>query len=106
MPKQERWWEKDFEENYSPVGSGGHNSQWKYGAPSPESVRRFISMVESETRSRTLQEAEEVVGRYALEHKEGCSHLWWRCDCGTDHANYQNRLVFDISSALKSLENK
>lgn len=51
-------WEKNFDENYAPIDGTG----WKYGAPSPQSLKAFI-------RNLLASQTADIVGRIEKEWK-------------------------------------
>lgn len=50
-------WRKNFDENYAPYGEENETG-WKYGAPSPQSVKAFISNLLSSYTKDLLQSVE------------------------------------------------
>ena len=49
-------WEMEFDRNYEPLGDDEYNTRWKYGAPSPLSLKRFISSVIHESYQQGVED--------------------------------------------------
>lgn len=54
-------WEKSFDENYEPLGNDEYDTRWKFGAPSPLSLKRFISGVVKQARTQGAKAAVEYI---------------------------------------------